>query len=74
MMTSENISPYRAGEMVQWVRVLVALTKDKTSVPRTQVGWLTSACNSSCHRASVLAFTRTHVHTLRYAYTYHIVH
>lgn len=36
-----------AGEMVQWLTILVALEKDPGLVPSTQVVPLTTSCNSS---------------------------
>lgn len=32
-----------AGEMAQHLRVHIALAKDQSSVPSTQIGWLTTA-------------------------------
>lgn len=36
-----------AGEIALWLRVLAALSKDKTLVPRAYTGWFTGAYYSS---------------------------
>ena len=61
----------RAGEMVPWLRVLVAHVMDLSSVPNTHNGWLTTTHNPSfrgpnVHRSSGLG---RHLHSQAHSNT-----
>lgn len=54
--------------MVQWSRILAALSEDPSSIPNPHVGWLTFSCTSRSVRSYTLFwipmawFTRKHTH------------
>jgi hypothetical protein len=50
----------RAGEAAQQLRALVAFAEDPSSIPRTHIGQLTTACNPSCRESDTSTCTHTH--------------
>lgn len=67
----------RAGEMVPWLRVLVAHVMDLSSVPNTHNRCLTATCNSISRGFEALFWlhryhTNMHIPTYRYTYTHNL--
>jgi hypothetical protein len=58
---------FRAGEMARWLRALIVLAQDMSSIPSTQIRQLTAVCNSSSRGSDTpLTASRTGIHMYTY--------